>query len=142
MRFCKQPLSVLVSSRLVDLRSMSSISVELKRNIRPLNQVWFTFTVHQRTLRNINRLDLFITKGTSMLIRPKEKDLRPDECIRNNLLSIQTHLKTRITWPFIYMGHERSTINWKQIVYSAGCLVTDCSSNCLPPVYVGIKCRI
>ena len=30
MRFCKQPLSVLVSNRLVDLRSMSSISVELK----------------------------------------------------------------------------------------------------------------
>ena len=29
MRFCKQPLSVLVSNRLVDLRSMSSISVEL-----------------------------------------------------------------------------------------------------------------
>ena len=29
MRFCRQPLSVLVSRRLVDLRSMSSISVEL-----------------------------------------------------------------------------------------------------------------
>lgn len=30
MRFCKQLLSVLVSSRLVDFRNMSSISVELK----------------------------------------------------------------------------------------------------------------
>lgn len=36
MRFCKQPLSVLVRSRLVDLRSMSSISVELKGKMNQL----------------------------------------------------------------------------------------------------------
>lgn len=61
MRFCKQPLSVLVSSRFVDLRSMSSISVELMRKINQLRDNKCT-ELHLQGNREHIFIFLFTTK--------------------------------------------------------------------------------
>lgn len=51
MRFCRQLLRVLVSSRLVDFRNMSSISVELETHLQLCNYLSWYFTVSQERAR-------------------------------------------------------------------------------------------
>lgn len=60
IRFCKQLLRVLVSSKLVDFLSISSISVELKKKV-----YFYHYAVHGNTLTAIfNNFNFFPAKGT------------------------------------------------------------------------------